>query len=77
MMDLNMRKPTLNMTIHSRPSQPALLASSLERSEPEASDLISEAAECFLVRRYSVITEVPADHRSQPLALVGHWSGIG
>ena len=73
MMNLNMRKPLLNMTLHPRPDYGFAVAASLKGAPPTSCDLEAEARQSLRIVRNSVITVVPTNNGSQPLPLVRDW----
>ena len=68
-----MRKPTLDMMLHSTPRQLGFLAPALQRAVPEMTDVMPECTQGSLVHRHTVVAHVSTNDRSEPLALVGNW----
>ena len=73
MMNLNMRKPLLNMTLHPCPDYGFAVAPSLKSAPPASCDLKAKARQGLLIFGNSVVSVVPANHRTQPLSLVRDW----
>src|ERR1035437_8176005 len=71
MMEFNMRKPLLNMTVHPRPFYGLAVATPFESEPPALCDLEAETQQRVRVVRHPVVMIVPANNGSEPFPLFG------
>ena len=71
--DAGRGQPALNQPGHAVPPHTAVLAASRQRAMPEPTDLAPQQQERVAVHGYTVIADVPSDHRAQPFTL--RWDG--
>ncbi len=72
MMEFNMRKPTSNMTIHSRPSHGIAIASPSQCTPPISGNSIAENPQCGFITWHPIVSVVASNNTSQPFPLVGY-----
>jgi hypothetical protein len=74
MTDGRQRQPAIDETPHAVPKDAAILAALRQRAVPEASHLEPKEKQRRLVPGHSVVADVSARHRLQPIYPVQEWA---